>query len=158
MALARKETPSTTRLPSPTFILGTGTWTDSSIPYLDLRVPCAVVLGSVVEEVWPVREGPMAYEEEHVSPQSQLVDGWRPRAAQDLPCREGRYTFNMSTLSVFSLVLNSSLDRELMHRPHQFTEAQEEEVSCQQPSCCFFYVNAIPTHPNGIPNYFQQVN
>ncbi|GFW51704.1 hypothetical protein TNCV_1186361 [Trichonephila clavipes] len=28
-----------------------------------LRVPCAAVLGSVVQEVWPLREGPMAYEE-----------------------------------------------------------------------------------------------
>ncbi|GFS64419.1 hypothetical protein TNCV_3955861 [Trichonephila clavipes] len=46
----------------PTFILGTGTWTDSSIPYLDLSVPCAVIPGSVVEGVWPVREGPKAYE------------------------------------------------------------------------------------------------
>ncbi|GFT07860.1 hypothetical protein TNCV_1214401 [Trichonephila clavipes] len=25
-----------------------------------LRVPCAAVLGSVVQEVWPLREGPMA--------------------------------------------------------------------------------------------------
>ncbi|GFW22116.1 hypothetical protein TNCV_1632461 [Trichonephila clavipes] len=47
----------------PAFILGTGTWTDSSIPYLDLRVPCDGVPGSVDEEVWPVREGPMAYKE-----------------------------------------------------------------------------------------------
>ncbi|GFV24115.1 uncharacterized protein TNCV_3533911 [Trichonephila clavipes] len=36
------------------FILGTGTWTDSSIPYLDLRVPCDAVPGSVDEEVWPI--------------------------------------------------------------------------------------------------------
>ncbi|GFV01411.1 hypothetical protein TNCV_4287141 [Trichonephila clavipes] len=28
-----------------------------------LKVPCAAVLGSVVQEVWPLREGPMAYEE-----------------------------------------------------------------------------------------------
>ncbi|GFX64407.1 hypothetical protein TNCV_4042991 [Trichonephila clavipes] len=28
-----------------------------------LRVPCAAVLGSVIQEVWPLREGPMAYEE-----------------------------------------------------------------------------------------------
>ncbi|GFX53002.1 hypothetical protein TNCV_3228701 [Trichonephila clavipes] len=42
------------------FILETGIWTDSSIPYLDLKVLCDVFLVWVDGEAWPLREEPMA--------------------------------------------------------------------------------------------------